>query len=102
MDNSDRKFIETMLNSMAFKIYAQKDIAGEEAVLEYETFVYEKAREIFELYRNASPTERMILGLHGAIMAENFLNEEEKERLDRVEPNRDELIKEFFDKLGLE
>lgn len=102
MDATDKKFIESLLYSMAFRIYSQKDISGDEAVLEYEVFVYERAREIFETFRNASTVERMLLGLQGTLMAESFLNDEEKERLDRIQPDRDELIKEFFDKFGLE
>ena len=107
MVKEDRDFFESMLHSMAFKIYTQMDLAptkeeGEAAVFEYEQFIYERAREIFEKYRRATTSERMILGMSAAIFAKDYIDGLERESIEKLEPEKEELLQEFLERVGLE
>lgn len=107
MVKEDRDFFESMLHSMAFKIYTQMDLAptkeeGEAAVYEYEQFIYETAREIFEQYRKATTNERLILGMSAAIHAKDYIDGLENDPINKLETNKEDLLQEFFDKIGLE
>lgn len=67
----DRKFIEFMLQNLAYAVYAPLDVyatnpqLATELVKEYESYVYKRAPEIFAAYQNASCLERMLLMMQG-------------------------------------
>lgn len=87
VDFEDRKFIDSMLHGLAFKVYSIGDIkrlegkASEALVHEYEMYLGERAQEIFGMYRNANDMERVMLGLRASAALEQYYKElEEEER----------------------
>ena len=86
VDLEDKKFIDSMLHGLAFKIYSIGDIArlegkaSQELVHEYETYLGTRAQEIFTMYREASDIERVFLGLRASEALRQYNDELEKEK----------------------
>lgn len=69
--DKDKKFIEFMLQNLAYAVYAPFDLYATdpkfaaEVVEDYENYVYKRAPEIFAEYENATFLERMLLMQQG-------------------------------------
>lgn len=105
MNNDDRRYIDTMLHAMAFKIYSQYDLyiedkeLGKKKVEEFETYVYEQARNIFSMYRDTSMFGRMILASEAQERMHEYRDELIEEMLQEVEDPEELKAQDFFDKL---
>lgn len=77
----DRKFIDSMLHGLAFKIYSIGDVerlegqANKDLVHEYEMYLGERAQEIFGQYRDANDFERVLLGLQASAALRKYHEE---------------------------
>lgn len=77
----DRKFIDSMLHGLAFKIYSIGDVerlegqANKDLVREYEMYLGERAQEIFGQYREANDFERVLLGLQASAALRKYHEE---------------------------
>ena len=77
----DRKFIDSMLHGLAFKIYSIGDVeklegqANKDLVREYEMYLGERAQEIFGQYRDANDFERVLLGLQASAALRKYHEE---------------------------
>lgn len=87
MNQKDKNYYDSVLNSMALRIYSLKDIIkdeekAEELIREHETYIAKKAGEIFTQYREADTAGRLLLGIEGLMLARDVAADEKYELKD--------------------
>lgn len=103
MDIKDKRFIDSTLNVLAYRVYSQLDInlnnkeKGEALVQEFETYIFEAARDIFEAYRNAGTFGRMMLAIESERDLKNLrMDCEEEYKNDPEAKEIDEIVKSLL------
>ena len=106
MNQRDKNYYDSVLNSMALRIYSLKDTMPDEElaesmIAEHEQYIFEKARDIFTAYREATTMERLFMAMQGINLAKKVANEEREEIEELGEdPYTDEEVENILKDLG--
>lgn len=106
MNQRDKNYYDSVLNSMALRVYSLKDTmpdteSAESMIAEHEQYIFEKARDIFTAYREATTIERLFMAMQGLSLAKKVAKEDREELKELNEDSyTDEEVKDILKDLG--